>query len=160
MFSSSGRWGGKREDEGRWLSKSCLSVMCEEWRGDTKCFPDHRLCVWLTSHSYTASLARHPALNIVLLFFSFSLLLPKSSTQTKPLSLRLHKHIYVKTSKRKRGWLGFFCCNMAVHDMLACHTRWNVFKSFGWIYLRHPSDNEPLESVAKGRQNLEGDWAK
>lgn len=62
---------GKKEDRGGWLSKSCLSMMCEEWRGDTKCSPDHCLRVWLASHSYKASLARHPAPHIVLLFFLY-----------------------------------------------------------------------------------------
>lgn len=69
MFSSSVCQA--REDRAWWLSKSCLGMMCEEWRGDTKCSPDHCLCVWLASHCYKASLVRHPAPDIVLLFFFY-----------------------------------------------------------------------------------------
>lgn len=85
-FSSSGC--RVRKENRRWLSKSCLSMPCLEWRGDTKCSLTI-VCVCVTCFpQLKASLVRHPAPHIVLLIFLFR----KSHRYIQCPLLRSHKH--------------------------------------------------------------------
>lgn len=72
--------------------------MFEEWRGDTKCSPDHCLHMRPASHSYKASLVRHPAPHIVLLFFPFTYTLTHSGLHANTHAFtQTHNGMYTET---------------------------------------------------------------